>query len=380
MARRCPSLSVATILVLGALVLAACGGGGEGVQTSAAGESAAGPASSNPPGTNGRTATTQAEAPVLPLLGLPAPDATAADRAAVVVKIDNDPHARPQSGLDHADLVYEIEVEGITRFAAVFQSEDVDTIGPIRSARSSDIDLISNLHRPLFAWSGANPTVQGEVGGAAAAGRLVNVNHDAAPDLYWRDTSRIAPYNLYSDTAQLRALAPSDQAGPDAVFTYLDEGEGLPDGAIPVAGISVTYPGDGRISNVEFVWDAERRGWARFQTDLQHPDGANAHRVADGEIIAPTNVVVLSTDYTVSAAGGGSPQALSVGSGDAIVLVDGQAVTGRWTRASAEEPYSLETATGDPIDLAPGRTWVLLPEPGRTAYLPADRAAALLLQ
>lgn len=365
------------LLVL-SLTAAACGGGAADVETGAGavGESASG-GQSVPPGTEGADVVVP-EGPTWPLTHLPAEGDDPIDRAAVVVKIDNDPNARPQSGLNQADVVYEIEVEGITRFAAVFQSADVDPVGPIRSARSSDIDVIGALHAPVFAWSGANATVTAEVTGAQTRGLLVDQSHNVAQDRYWRDTSRYAPHNLFSTTAGLREVA-TGTGVPTPIWSYRADGERLPQEAIPVAGVAVAYVGDGRITNVEFAWDPDLEGWARFQTDRLHGDGSLAHLDAAGEQVAPENVVILSTTYSTSAAGGGSPQALSVDEGDAIVLTaGGQAIEGRWMRGSATDPVRIQTPDGGVIKLSPGRTWVLMPQAGHTTYLTPDRGQQLL--
>ncbi len=103
--------------------------------------------------------TTIPPVPVYPLTGLPVTDAAAAARPAMVVKIDNNKRARPQSGLNEADIVFEEIVEAQTRFAAVFHSQGSDPVGPIRSGRTQDIDLLGSLNQPLFVWSGGNPSV-----------------------------------------------------------------------------------------------------------------------------------------------------------------------------------------------------------------------------
>jgi len=107
------------------------------------------------------TTTTTAPLPVWPLTGLPDAKASGPAHPAIVVKMDNSPDARPQTGINEADVVYELLVEGITRYALVFHSNLVDPVGPVRSARSSDIDLVADLSTPLFAWSGANGGVMG---------------------------------------------------------------------------------------------------------------------------------------------------------------------------------------------------------------------------
>jgi hypothetical protein len=375
MARR--RIALITTLVLLA-VTAACGKDGGDVATSH--PSTQRVTATAAPTTQPEVRRTQDPTAVYPLTGKPAPRA-AARRPAVVVKIDNDPNARPQTGLGQADIVFEVEVEGITRFVSVFQSADVNMVGPIRSARSTDVDLVAGLNRPMFAWSGANPTVTGEVNAARDAGLLTSLGHDVVPEEYWRDNSRYAPYNLYSSTSGLRKHTP-DGAGPPApVFEYRrTEGERLPEGNKGVTGVAVNYVGDGRISNVEFVWDAHRSGWARFQTDYLHPNGVSLRHVdSSGRQIAPANVVILETDYGVSAASNISPQAMSVGGGRAIVLTgNSRAVEGHWERRSHTEPFELTTPDGDAIHLTPGRTWVLLPRVGHVRYLSPTRGRALL--
>lgn len=379
---RSRTFTTAGCLLLLASVAAACGGAGAvettGTQGAVGGAGSARDTADARSGGSVRTSSPSApQDTTWPLLGTPSSAGDDRDRPAVVVKVDNDPHARPQAGLNQADLVYEIEVEGVTRFAAVFHSRDVNPVGPIRSARSSDIDAVSNLGVPYFAWSGANPTVTAEVQGAVDQGMLVSLGHDQAPDEYWRDNSRLAPHNLYSDTAGIRDVGEGGSA-PHPVFQYRHEGDELPDGAFPVAGVGVDYVGDGRITDVEFVWDAASEGWARFQTDQLHGPGALAHVDAAGEQIAPDNVVILFAHYGVSAAGG-SPQAWTVGSGEAIVLTGyGQAIEGTWIRGDRTDDWNLHTAGGGVIRLNEGSTWVLLPRPGHVSYLTPDRAQALL--
>ncbi|MEZ5272905.1 MAG: DUF3048 domain-containing protein [Ilumatobacteraceae bacterium] len=110
------------------------------------------------PATDAPTTTLPA-GPVYPLTGLPVTDPAAAARPAMVVKIDNNKNARPQSGLNEADIVFEEIVEVQTRFAAVFHSQGSDPVGPIRSGRTQDVDLLGSFNKPLFVWSGGNPAV-----------------------------------------------------------------------------------------------------------------------------------------------------------------------------------------------------------------------------
>ena len=188
------------------------------------------------------TTTTQAD-PVYPLTGVEAADAaTAGNHAAVVVKVDNGVNSRPQTGLAKADIVFEEEVEGVTRLASVFHSQLPDVVGNVRSGRSSDIDIVAQLSKPLFAWSGGNPTVTGQILDAQAAGILTDASYSVATPAYYRSNDRKAPYNLYVHPGQLFDLTGTQEQGaPAPVFLYRKKGAGLLVGAIPVAGVTIVF-------------------------------------------------------------------------------------------------------------------------------------------
>ena len=139
------NLGLASAVVL-SFIVASCGGESETASTLPVEEIVA--------TTVPETTTTTIPVVVNPLTGAPAADESILNRPALVVKIDNHPRARPQWGLNQADLVFEENVEQLTRFAAVFHSQGSDPVGPIRSGRQQDIDLLGSLNHPLFAWSG----------------------------------------------------------------------------------------------------------------------------------------------------------------------------------------------------------------------------------
>jgi hypothetical protein len=307
--------------------------------------------------------TTTTEAPAIaPLTGEVVDDRSLIERPALVVKIDNvDRASRPQAGLNRADLVVEEKVEGsISRFAAVFHSRDVSDLGPIRSARSTDIAIMATLGRPLFAYSGANPTFLDLVRSAP----LVDVGVDVAPDAYRRESSRQAPDNLFADGGALRDGAPEGGEAPPTQFTYR-EGDAAPSVSRAVEGVDLDFGPDG--AAISYRWDAGRSGWARTQNGTPHVD-------VDGEQIVPTNVIVQFVAYDdtgiTDVSGAPVPEARLVGDGDAWVLVDGQVVEGRWSRPSDGEPTRFETAEGATIGLLPGTTWI--------ALVPVDRPATLV--
>ncbi|HEY1279471.1 MAG TPA: DUF3048 domain-containing protein, partial [Acidimicrobiales bacterium] len=150
--RRTPLVTLAGVA---ALVAAACSGGSKAAEPTTTATTPAPTTTTSTSTTSTTVAATTTTAPVAryALTGLPVDDPATQNRPALVVKIDNHPEARPQTGLNQADVVYEEMVEGITRFFAVFQSADSTPVGPIRSARTTDVNIVAGLSKPLFAWS-----------------------------------------------------------------------------------------------------------------------------------------------------------------------------------------------------------------------------------
>jgi Protein of unknown function (DUF3048) N-terminal domain/Protein of unknown function (DUF3048) C-terminal domain len=308
------------------------------------------------------TTTAPPNLPTYPLTGLPMPNPASDRHPAVVVKMDNSPWARPQTGINQADIVFELLVEGITRYALVFDSNTPTTVGPVRSARSSDIDLLGGLGDPLLAWSGGNPTVMGQVSSAANLGLLIDASRGANPPEYWRDNSRQAPHNLYTNIPMLLAkFGPGDTRPPQAILPYAKAGTPLPAVAPGVAGVTVNF-GDGVV--VTYVWDKLHKGWARYQIDQLHDRTHSATLDTNGQQVAPPNVVVLFVHYGVSIADPISPQAYTVGSGTGFVYTEGRKIAITWARLSNRSPFSLHTMDGKAFGLPPGRTWVALAKVG----------------
>jgi hypothetical protein len=292
--------------------------------------------------------------PVLaPLTGLPV-DA-AITKPALVIKIDNaDVGARPQVGLNKADIVYEEKVEGgVTRFAAVFHSQGSNPVGPVRSGRTTDIGIVYPLHRPLYAYSGANTVVEAEL----ATAPLINVGAPFNPEPYWRQPGRPAPYNLFSSTDGLWGLTPPDAQPPTPLFTYRADGQDS--AGDRVGAVALDFGGGASAVRVRYDWNVETKTWERTQNETPHVD-------EDGTRFAPENVVVQFVDYLdsglVDTTGNASPVAQLVGEGDAWIFADGKLQIGRWSRPNLESVTSFTDAAGGLLTLTPGKTWVeLLP-------------------
>lgn len=305
------------------------------------------------------TSTTTPPEPGYPLTGQPVDDPARAQRPVLAVKIDNaQPRTgrggRPQAGINQADIVYEEMVEGsVTRFLALFHSQDADPVGPVRSARTTDLLLMEPLQRPLFAWSGANAGVVGQVRGAA----VVDVGIDAVGGAYHRAGDRPAPYDLMSSTGALYGAAASEERPPPALFQYRPA-DVEPTGD-PATGVRIVF-GDGPGSApVDYEWDGG--GWARSQRDTPHVDATDTR-------VAPPNVVVQFTPYAevqcCDAAGFPIVEAQLVGEGDAWVLSAGRLVQGRWSRPTVGDVTTYTGPDGQPVLLTPGPTWVAIAPPG----------------
>jgi len=349
-------------LMLATSIAAACGGGGsagdEETTTTVSAVSVAPNSTTTLPGGGATTPgdTVAPAGPVMPLTGLPVNDAEAAQRPALVVKIDNGPPARPQSGLNQADIVYEENVEQITRFAAVYHSQLPDPVGPIRSGRTQDIELLGSLNRPLFAWSGGNSAVTAAVRRSDL--RDVGALTEYGSGGYFRSSSRRAPHNLYAPAAKLMALAPDDAGAPPAQFVYRTTGD-LTSGD-PVASVRLSMDG----VRVEWTWDTTTGMFQRSQ-------GGSPHVGADGERLDAHNIVVLFVAYRASAADSRSPEAVTLGTGAAWVFSDGRWTPATWTRSDRLEPVALTDNNGRTLGLTPGRTWVELVRTGKAAVVEA---------
>jgi hypothetical protein len=289
-------------------------------------------------------------------------DADTVARPALVVKIDNvEPKSRPQIGINSADIVFEERVEGsVTRLLAIYHSTDVGPVGPVRSARTSDLGVLNALRVPYFAWSGANDFFKARIREAP----ITDVGYDAESSQYKRDSKRRAPDNLMlQSTAALRGLPASDGAGPPpAFFTYRAANQ-LPAHLEPITSVHVSYGSSAGSAPVDYAWNGT--GWARSQSGTPHVD-------SDGLQVAPPNVIVQFVDYVSSGVndqfGKPIPEAQLVGSGQCWVLTAGGLVQGTWSKPTLTDVTTYKDVDGNPIGLTPGRTWVALPMPGGATH------------
>src|SRR5215813_12737520 len=264
-------------------------------------------------------------------------------RKELIFKIDNVPQARPPTGLTKADIVYLLPVEGgLSRIFAVFSSHIPPVVGPVRSAREEDIQLLRQFGRPAFAFSGAQPRLLPVVEHA----RIVNLFAGTVGG-YFRDPSRIAPYNLYARTRTLLGQAKGASKAKDIGFRF---------GRAPVGGkrtsvYHVTY----RSAVFGFRWSAAQHRW------LVWMDGSPA-KAADGKQLGAHTIVVQYVQVGTSGfleRGSRPPFAHTVGSGKAVVLRGGLAYQVQWSRPSADGGTTFTLPTGRRMPFARGQVWVV---------------------
>lgn len=293
------------------------------------------------------TTTTEVRVPVYPLTGLPVTDAAVAERPALVVKIDNNAKARPQSGLNEADIVFEEIVEVQTRFAVVFQSQGADPVGPIRSGRTQDVLLLGSLNSPLFMWSGGN----GNVTRAIEDSDFVNLSAQRS-DVYkaagfFRSNERRNPHDLYASTTAAWTLAPEGAGAPPQQFLYRKPGV-LPVGET-TAGVDLNMDG----LPIEWRFDAPSGAYLRSNGGTPHMD------VLSGQV-STENVVIMFVDYQPSPADRRSPEAQTIGTGEAWLFTGGVLARGTWSRPDRLSAIVLHDDAGVTIPLTPGRTFIEL--------------------
>lgn len=292
-----------------------------------------------------------------PLTGLPLEEEGARDLPVVALKVDNAVAARPQVGLEDAEIVLTELVEGgTTRFAALYQTATAELVGPVRSAREADAELLPPFE-PVFASSGAAEVVLGLLRDTG----MVLREEAQPPDAWHREPARRAPHNLFAAPALLAEDAPDGWSGsPPWPISDNASADGQGD---EVERLTLDYSSSHQVS-----WEPQGDQWLRSQ------DGA-PHESEDGERLSATNVVIARIDVRdgdrTDAAGNPVVDMTVEGSGEALVLMGGRAVAARWEREPGGH-FSWTTPEGEPIELRPGSTWIeLLPDGRAVETLPS---------
>ncbi len=291
--------------------------------------------------------------PGCPLTGTPPPGGEVPDRPVLAIKVENLPEARPQYGLDTADIVYEEPVEGgVTRFIVMYQCDDASRVEPVRSARTSDPAVLVQWGPTYFGYADAAQYVEKAV---AKVKSITDLNWHREPKAYHEDSSRVAPHHLYTSTDELYRIglkkAPAE--APEPIYGF---SEAFPDAkAKPAKSIHLEYSTD--YADVFWKWRGGK--WARYH-------GNEKHMVADGGQVTADNVIVqvvkLKNTGRKDVTGAAVPEVVPTGTGKAYLFRDGKVVVGKWSRQFSKNGVTRFTSKDgtDRFVLKPGNTWIEL--------------------
>ena len=286
------------------------------------------------------------DSPFNSISGLPG-----ADGPVLVVKIDDTRQAHPQIGLEDADIVYIEQVEGgLTRLAAVFSSKIPTRIGPVRSARISDIELLEQYGRVAFSYSGAQKKMRPVIDEANLED-LGAQNHSST--IYTTDPNRIQPYAMVLRADLLMQFVKEKNFSIAHSKSMGWEFGGAPDGGVKVESVHLSWPA----SSYDAHWSDSEDRWLldhSYQPDLSE----------SGEQLGAKTLVIQLVSITDSIykdkVGGVTPFSATVGEGRGFILRDGKSYEAQWSRPDAASGTTWKTLSGEKIAFAKGQIWVAL--------------------
>ena len=260
------------------------------------------------------------------------------------VMVENSPQARPQSGLSQAGVVFEAIAEGgVTRFLALFQDTSPANVGPIRSAR------------PYYAqWALGFDAGYAHVGGSPKA--LANIKEWGVKDLdqfqnagaYSRISSRPAPHNVYTSVDKLKQLQASKGYTKSSYKGFLRKKE-APSKTPNAKTIDMNISGPNY--NVRYDYNPTTNSYQRVMAGGAHVDSNTNTQ------IAPKVVVAMVIPYGLEGDGYHSVYS-TIGTGPAYIFQDGTVTTGQWTKSDNKAQITYSDASGKPLKLNPGQTWI----------------------
>ena len=270
----------------------------------------------------------------------------------LVVKIDDTNAAHPQIGIEDADLVYVEQVEGgLTRLAAIYTSKLPPIIGPIRSARISDIELLAQFGRVGFAYSGA----QSKMRPLIAEANLENLSAERnPPSIYGKDPNRIGPVDMILKPELLLERANANpkiriETATASVFAFGDAPKGQTNTAIA----KIKWPS----AKYELRWDSANEKWLIYFNEKPNMAANGEHLYADTAII---QIVSITPSIYGDKFGEITPFSKTTGSGKAVMLRDGFSYQISWQRNLETDVTTWKSEDGDVANFKPGRTWIFL--------------------
>jgi hypothetical protein len=271
--------------------------------------------------------------------------------------LDNTRNAQPHAGLERADIVYIEEVEyGITRLAAVFSSNVPKRIGPIRSARITDIDLLAQYGSPAFSFSG----VQRKMWPVIDASSLIDISPNKAASAYERDFDRRAPYNYFLNGRKGLSAAPDASLDRDIGLRF--DPKPPPNGLVGLSA-RVEWPA----SSAEFTYDQASRLYEVSMND--RPADVEGQEVGQRAATVVIQYVEQEPSRFFDKGGGNTPHAITIGEGDAVIMRDGLMYLGRWSRPDEQSGTTFTDKDGELLTFKPGQQWIALADREREATL-----------
>jgi hypothetical protein len=273
------------------------------------------------------------------------------DGPILVVKIDDTRAAHPQAGLEDADVVYIEQVEGgLTRIAAVFSSKIPAVIGPVRSARISDIEILEQFGRVAFAYSGAQKKLLPVIADA----NLENLGAQRqSREIYSNDPLRNAPTAMMLQ-AQTLMQKVKEQQLPVAISKSVgwNFAESFDTGTA-IASAKVSWPAN----SYDAVWSAIENRWLLSHSGVPNLAASGVHLGASTFVI---QIVSITPSEYGDKFGGVTPFTATVGSGRGYILRDGKYIAALWDRATPNVGTSWKTTSGEEIPFAAGQIWIAL--------------------
>lgn len=280
----------------------------------------------------------------------------------LAVKIDDTLPAHPQIGINDADVIYIEQVEGgLTRLATIFTSKYPELIGPVRSARISDLDILAQYGKVAFAYSGAQTKFRPKIREA----NLFDLGAEREPaTIYSRDKTRTEPTNLILHAPALLEKAANEGKEIESAKSVGWEFGDMPSGGDEIISATVRWPA----SRYTFTWsDSEKRWLVNY---LDNPDlDANGLQLGSKSILI--QIVSITDSEYHDRHGGVTPFSNTVGVGFGYLLRDGKAFKINWKRNSAESGTTFSTEAGATAKFAPGQIWVALTDKEPTFVKPA---------
>lgn len=276
------------------------------------------------------------------------------DRPVTAIMIENSMDARPQSGLHEAGVVFEAVAEGgITRFLTLFQDNEPDYVGPVRSVR------------PYYlSWLLGFDAAVAHAGGSARALKLIqqwrvkDLNHHAS--YFWRVNNRYAPHNLYTSVKKLRKYE-SQKGFGKALYTPLPRKEKEAP-ATTVTAKTIKFNISSANFNTSYSYNPETNSYDRSIAGTPHRDEKSGTRLSPKVVIAlimPQGKEGIYTTYS------------TFGTGTVYIFQNGTVEVGKWRKNSNNENFVFSNAAGDKIRLNPGQTWfTALGASNRVSYTP----------